>query len=56
MTFSSAEYQKGEVTETTGMLLVSNWSDDFITEFSYSTKEQLTSQMSPVGQGFLIHN
>ncbi len=51
MTFSSAEYQKGEVTETTGMLLVSNWSDNFITEFSYSTKEQLTSQMSPVGQG-----
>jgi hypothetical protein len=49
--FSSAEYQKGEVTETDGFLLVSNWSDDLITEVSYSTKTQDTSQMSPVGQG-----
>ena len=48
--FSSAEYQKGENTETDGFLLVSNWSDDLITEISYSTKTQKTSQMSPVGQ------
>ncbi len=57
--FSSAEYVKGETTETTGMLLVSNWSDDFITELSYSTKEQLTSQASPLGQNtpfFVIEN
>ena len=58
-TFSSAEYQKGENTETDGFLLVSNWSDDLITEISYSTKEQKTSQMSPVGQNlpsFTIEN
>ena len=48
--FSSAEYQKGENTTTDGFLLVSNWSDDLISEISYSTKEQKTSQMSPVGQ------
>ena len=57
--FSSAEYQKGENTETDGFLLVSNWSDDLITEISYSTKEQKTSQMSPVGQdlpSFVIEN
>ena len=57
--FSSAEYQKGENTETDGFLLVSNWSDDLITEISYSTKEQKTSQMSPVGQNlpsFVIEN
>ena len=51
--FSSAEYQKGENTETDGFLLVSNWSDDLISEISYSTKTQKTSQMSPVGQNFL---
>ena len=57
--FSSAEYQKGENTTTDGLLLVSNWSDDLITEISYSTKEQNTSQMSPVGQNlpsFTIEN
>ena len=57
--FSSAEYQKGENTTTDGLLLVSNWSDDLITEISYSTKEQKTSQMSPVGQNlpsFTIEN
>ena len=43
--FSSAEYQKGENTTTDGLLLVSNWSDDLITEISYSTKEQKTSQI-----------
>ena len=57
--FSSAEYQKGENTTTDGLLLVSNWSDDLITEISYSIKEQNTSQMSPVGQNlpsFTIEN
>jgi hypothetical protein len=57
--FSSAEYQKGENTTTDGFLLVSNWSDDLISEISYSTKEQKTSQMSPVGQNlpsFTIEN
>ena len=57
--FSSGEYQKGENTTTDGFLLVSNWSDDLITEISYSTKEQKTSQMSPVGQNlpqFTIEN
>ena len=57
--FSSAEYQKGENTETDGFLLVSNWSDDLISEISYSTKTQKTSQMSPVGQNlpsFVIEN
>ena len=57
--FSSAEYQKGENTETDGFLLVSNWSDDLISEMSYSTKTQKTSQMSPVGQNlpsFVIEN
>lgn len=58
-TFSSAEYQKGENTDTDGFLLVSNWTDDLITEISYSTKQQKTSQMSPVGQNlpsFTIEN
>lgn len=57
--FASNEYTKGEVTETSGLLLVSNWSDDFITEFSHSTKEQITSQQSPIGQNtpaFQINN
>ena len=57
--FSSGEYQKGENTTTDGFLLVSNWSDDLISEISYSTKEQKTSQMSPVGQNlpqFTIEN
>jgi len=48
--FSSAEYIKGEETTTDGMLLVSNWTDNLISEISYSTKEQNTSQASPVGQ------
>ena len=55
--FSSGEYQKGENTTTDGFLLVSNWSDDLISEISYSTKEQKTSQMSPVGQNLpSVHN
>jgi hypothetical protein len=57
--FSSGEYQKGENTTTDGFLLVSNWTDDLISEISYSTKEQKTSQMSPAGQDlpqFTIEN
>ena len=57
--FSSGEYQKGENTTTDGFLLVSNWTDDLISEISYSTKEQKTSQMSPSGQDlpqFTIEN
>ena len=48
--FSSAEYIKGEETTTDSMLLVSNWTDNLISEISYSTKEQNTSQASPIGQ------
>ena len=59
MKFSSQEYNKGEITETSGLLLVSNWTDDFVTEFSYTTKDQITSQQSPLGQNlpsFQINN
>ena len=59
MKFSSQEYNKGETTETSGLLLVSNWTDDFVTEFSYTTKDQITSQQSPLGQNlpsFQINN
>ena len=40
LTFSSAEYIKGEETTTDGMLLVSNWSDNLISEISYQPKSR----------------
>ena len=54
MKFSSQEYNKGEITETSGLLLVSNWTDDFVTEFSYTTKDQITSQQSPLEARFTV--
>ena len=47
--FASSEYLKPEVTESTGLLLVSNWSDSFTTEFQYNNKSTDTGQSSPIG-------
>ena len=48
--FESASYFKGEVTETSSLLLVSNWSDNLLSEIYYSNKTTDTSQESPAGQ------
>ena len=47
--FASSEYLKPEITESTGLLLVSNWSDAFTTEFQYNNKSTDTGQSSPIG-------
>jgi len=47
--FASSEYLKPEVTESTGLLLVSNWSDAFTTELQYNNKSTDTGQSSPIG-------
>ena len=48
--FESASYFKGEQTETSSLLLVSNWTDNLISEVYYSNKTTDTSQASPAGQ------
>ena len=48
--FQSASYFKGEQTETSSLLLVSNWTDNLISEVYYSNKTTDTSQESPAGQ------
>ena len=48
--FESASYFKGEETDTSSVLLVSDWSDNLISEIYYSTKSTDTSQNSPAGQ------
>jgi len=47
--FASSEYLKPEVTESTGILLVSNWNDAFTTEIQYNNKSTDTGQSSPIG-------
>ena len=47
--FASSEYLKPEITESTGILLVSNWSDAFTTEIQYNNKSTETGQSSPIG-------
>ena len=47
--FASSEYLKPEVTESTGLLLVSNWSDELTTEIQYNNKTTETGQDSPIG-------
>ena len=48
--FESASYFKGEETDTSSILLVSDWSDNLVSEVYYSTKSTDTSQNSPAGQ------
>ena len=48
--FESASYFKGEETDTSSILLVSDWADNLISEIYYSTKSTDTSQNSPAGQ------
>tara|TARA_B100000945_G_scaffold150763_1_gene120937 strand:- start:1349 stop:4555 length:3207 start_codon:yes stop_codon:yes gene_type:complete len=48
--FESASYFKGEKTDTSSILLVSDWSDSLISEIYYSNKSTDTSQNSPAGQ------
>ena len=46
----SARYIKSESTTTNSFHLVSDISDDLISEIYYSTKETMTDQISPAGQ------
>jgi outer membrane receptor for ferrienterochelin and colicin len=46
----SARYIKTESTTTNSLHLVSDLSDNLISEFYYSTKETMTDQISPSGQ------
>ena len=48
--FESASYFKGEKTDTSSILLVSDWSDNLVSEIYYSNKSTDTSQESPAGQ------
>jgi len=57
--FESNSYLKTESTETHSFHLVSNWSDNLITDLYWSTKETETGQDSPIGDeypNFLIRN
>ncbi len=48
--FESASYFKGEETDTSSILLVSDWADNLISEIYWSNKSTDTSQESPAGQ------
>ena len=50
--FESNSYLKTESTETHSFHVVSNWSDNLITDLYWSTKETDTSQDSPIGDSF----
>lgn len=50
--FESNSYLKTESTETHSLHLVSNWSDNLVTEGYWSTKETETGQDSPIGDSF----
>ena len=50
--FESNSYLKTESTETHSLHLVSNWSDNLVTEAYWSTKETETGQDSPVGDAY----
>ena len=54
--FASSEYLKPEVTESTGILLVSNWNDAFTTEIQYNNKSTDTGQSSPIGNNTANYN
>ena len=52
LALASATYLKTEVTTTNSFHLVSDISDNLISEIYYSTKETSTDQVSPVGQNY----
>ena len=48
--YESASYLKEEETEVYSALLISNWTDNLVSEISWSSKSTDTSQKSPAGQ------
>jgi hypothetical protein len=54
--FASNEYLKPELTDSTGVLLVSNWSDAFTSEIQYNNKSTVTGQTSPAGSNIANFN